>query len=334
MERYFLGGNTSEGFRGYFDSETERIGRVVLLKGGPGTGKSSLMKAVGRECARRGLDHELWLCSGDPESVDGIYIKDADFAVTDATAPHAADARLPVIRESVIDMAAALDREKLLGARTKIEKLLSAKKEAYIRAYEHLGRAYGYYLRMKEEYAKRVPVTEIRRRAAAFALRGQADGNADAEERNLFASAITANGTVSFYDYLAGKRLYKVGACEIGADIFLAELATLMRGKTLIHAPLNAAVTDGVAGGDWAVVRDAGAFASAADTIDLSDLEGGASYNCEFYRSRKDEEIRTASADLSAARQAHLECEKYFTAAMDFSVTDEITGRVFDMIFG
>lgn len=334
MERYFLGGNTSEGFRGYFDSETERIGRVVLLKGGPGTGKSSLMKAVGRECARRGLDHELWLCSGDPQSVDGIYVKDADFAVTDATAPHATEAKLPVIRETVIDMASALNREKLSGARSKIEKLFAAKKDAYRRAYEHLNRAYGYYKLMEEEYAKRVDTAQIRRRAAAFVLRGQAEGSAAVGERNLFASAVTAEGTVSFYDHLAGRRIYKIGACEIGADIFLRELISLTRNVMIIHAPLNRSHIDGAAGEGWAAVSDAGVFDAAADVVDLTDLEGGASYNCEFFRSRRNEEIKTAAAALAAARQAHLETEKYFISAMDFSITDEITGKIFDMIFG
>ena len=40
MERYFLGGNTASGFKGFYDGELERIDKVVLLKGGPERGKA------------------------------------------------------------------------------------------------------------------------------------------------------------------------------------------------------------------------------------------------------------------------------------------------------
>ena len=49
MERFFLGGNTGSGFAGYYTGERERADRVFLIKGGPGTGKSSLMKKIGKK---------------------------------------------------------------------------------------------------------------------------------------------------------------------------------------------------------------------------------------------------------------------------------------------
>ena len=47
MERFFLGGNTAYGFRGFYDGELARADNVVLLKGAPGTGKSTLIKGIG-----------------------------------------------------------------------------------------------------------------------------------------------------------------------------------------------------------------------------------------------------------------------------------------------
>ena len=46
--RYFAGGNTARGFCSLFDSSLEGLNRIFILKGGPGTGKSSLMKDVGK----------------------------------------------------------------------------------------------------------------------------------------------------------------------------------------------------------------------------------------------------------------------------------------------
>ena len=97
MERYFLGSNTKVGFDGFYDVTTEGIGSFYLIKGGAGTGKSSLIKKVlkrGEDC---GLRCESWHCSGDPKSLDGVYIHDLDVAVIDATSPHAVEPKIPTI---------------------------------------------------------------------------------------------------------------------------------------------------------------------------------------------------------------------------------------------
>ena len=92
MERYFLGNNTGYGFKSNYENELKNKRRVILLKGGPGTGKSSMLKRIAAEAKGKGLDFELWYCSGDPDSLDGVYIKEKDTAVVDATAPHATGA--------------------------------------------------------------------------------------------------------------------------------------------------------------------------------------------------------------------------------------------------
>lgn len=171
MEKFFLGGNTAQGFKGFYGSELARADNVVLLKGAPGTGKSTLIKRLGAECAERGLDHEMWYCSGDPSSADGIFIKELSTAVVDATSPHPCEPSLPVIRERIVDMAAALDRRVLLGRKGSIEKLLADKKRSYARAYELLKCAFAHLLDAQRAYAEREDVCRIRRLAAAFALR-------------------------------------------------------------------------------------------------------------------------------------------------------------------
>ena len=37
MEKFFLGGNTAQGFKGFYGSELARADNVVLLKGAPGS---------------------------------------------------------------------------------------------------------------------------------------------------------------------------------------------------------------------------------------------------------------------------------------------------------
>ena len=80
-----------------------------------------------------GLDYELWFCSGDPQSLDGIYLKDKKAAVVDATAPHASGVDIPVIKDVIFDLAQSLDESKLKGMRQDIEKYMKCKKQHFIR---------------------------------------------------------------------------------------------------------------------------------------------------------------------------------------------------------
>ena len=89
---YYLGANTAEGFSSLYGGFCRGRGELLrIVKGGPGTGKSGFMRAVGREAARRGLDVEYVLCSGDPDSIDGVYIPALALGYCDGTAPHAAE---------------------------------------------------------------------------------------------------------------------------------------------------------------------------------------------------------------------------------------------------
>ena len=47
IKGYFACANSSRGFCNYFESNLQGLERLYILKGGPGTGKSTLMKEVG-----------------------------------------------------------------------------------------------------------------------------------------------------------------------------------------------------------------------------------------------------------------------------------------------
>lgn len=89
---YFLGANSYRGFYSLYDDliSLPDVSRLFIIKGGAGCGKSTFMKTIATAANDAGLDVERVLCSGDPESLDGIFIPRLKVAYVDGTAPHAA----------------------------------------------------------------------------------------------------------------------------------------------------------------------------------------------------------------------------------------------------
>lgn len=89
--RFFLGANTPQGFVSRFDQLADPADgwREFVIKGGPGTGKSTLMKHVADFAADRCERIELIHCSSDADSLDGVILHDVKTSIADGTPPHA-----------------------------------------------------------------------------------------------------------------------------------------------------------------------------------------------------------------------------------------------------
>ena len=94
VQHYFLGANSRDGFSSlyrFFPGSGDDYCHII--KGGPGTGKSSFMKQIGQAAEERGFDVHYVLCSGDPDSLDGVYLPALHLAWVDGTAPHVGEPR-------------------------------------------------------------------------------------------------------------------------------------------------------------------------------------------------------------------------------------------------
>lgn len=89
IKNVFLGGNTSQGFYSFYDYLAPiNAKKIYVIKGGPGVGKSSIMKSIGKEVAKKNIPIEFCWCSSDNNSLDGIYIPSLKVAMVDGTAPQ------------------------------------------------------------------------------------------------------------------------------------------------------------------------------------------------------------------------------------------------------
>ena len=138
---FFAAGNSRLGFHSYFEScFRDRVSHLICIKGGPGTGKNTLMRTVAREGERRGYRAEYYYCSSDPDSLDAVLLFDEKRSVglVDATAPHIFEGRLPGVQEEIVDLGQFWDRSRLLARQGDIVLWNQQKADGYRDAYRYL----------------------------------------------------------------------------------------------------------------------------------------------------------------------------------------------------
>ena len=103
-ESYFLGAMTQYGF-------STEIGKLIddkdyftyILKGGPGTGKSTLMKKIAEEFGDG--EHIIkFYCSSDPHSLDAVVLCKSKIIVVDGTSPHVFDPVYPGVHQKIVNL--------------------------------------------------------------------------------------------------------------------------------------------------------------------------------------------------------------------------------------
>lgn len=121
----FLGANTPQGFVSFFDElyNPYENCRAYIIKGGPGTGKSTLMKKVCAEAEKRGYITEKVYCSSDPDSLDGLLIPELGVSIADGTSPHTLEPKFPGACENIINLGDFWDKDKLRNKSDEIRSL-------------------------------------------------------------------------------------------------------------------------------------------------------------------------------------------------------------------
>lgn len=109
---FFLGANSGRGFQSLFPQfcAPEQYHDLLVLKGGPGAGKSTMMKTIGAAMEEEeGEAVEYLYCSGDPTSLDGVHFPRLRTAIVDGTAPHVVEPRYPAAVERYVDLGVCYD---------------------------------------------------------------------------------------------------------------------------------------------------------------------------------------------------------------------------------
>lgn len=344
-EIYFAASNSGAGFVSYYGEifDSARFGRMYLIKGGPGTGKSSLMRRVAAEAERRGMAVRRYACSSDPDSLDAIAVE-GKFAMLDATSPHTRDTVLPGAADELIDLGRFWDAGQLARARREITALGQRKQSAYTRAYGWLAGVQACQrntLRILEGCADHAKL----RRAVSRCLHGLTAG--EGRFTPALIDSVGMRGRVCFDSTHAdAARAFVLTGTRGGGDLFLREAA--VQGRAL---GLDAEVAwDPVNPAQVSAIRFTGDNVAFLDEACAGDVrEGDKRINMErFWLPDRLRAARTelrhaarcreqlmggASLAFADARDAHFALEQIYVAAMDFAALnayrDELIGRIF-----
>ncbi len=228
--RFFLGANTPGGFVGYIDDlyDAKEGWQAYIIKSGPGTGKSSLMKAVLEQLMELGQETEVICCSSDPRSLDGVIFPGLKMCILDGTAPHVIEPAYWGAVEQIIPLAGCMDTKLLHRQAPAIIAATDANKAMHARCRKFLGAAaslIGDSTRIAAECTDSAKAIRCAARIAAreFGPSSETPG----QEKRRFLSAITPDGLITFHETLQAlcPRIYAVED-DYGAAsrLFFAEL--------------------------------------------------------------------------------------------------------------
>ena len=170
---FFFGANTPQGFRSLFSELYDpRDGwRAYILKGGPGTGKSTFLRTVAKACDDAGVGYESVPCASDPNSLDAIRIESKKVCVADGTAPHVIEPQFPGAVETTLELGVFRDDGKLREKRGEIMELFAENAAQHRRCVRSLQAAESLSRDVRRLALECVDTEKIRRYASRLASR-------------------------------------------------------------------------------------------------------------------------------------------------------------------
>jgi len=200
---FFAGANSGEGFRNLFSElvDLEDTYDFMVLKGGPGVGKNTFMREIGRAMEEAGTAVEYLWCSGDPDSLDGVVLPELRCAVADGTSPHVIEPQYPAAVDRYVDLGRFYDLTAAKDGAGEVKARTRAYKAAYVRAYHCLKAARQVELDAVASAGKGFDAQRLERRVKGIITRElRAKGNQRGRTTRRFLGSITHRGYVWRFD--------------------------------------------------------------------------------------------------------------------------------------
>ena len=203
VTNFFVGANSGEGFRNLFPElvDLEDTYDLMVLKGGPGVGKNTFMREIGRTMEQAGTAVEYLWCSGDPDSLDGVVLPEIRCAVVDGTSPHVIEPQYPAAVDRYVDLGRFYDLTAAKNAAEDVKARTRDYKAAYVRAYHSLKAARQVELDAVAEVKKSFDHEKAARRVEGIIARElRRSGGERGKTTRRFLGSITHKGCIWRFD--------------------------------------------------------------------------------------------------------------------------------------
>lgn len=355
IKNYYAGSNSSVGFYSLFDEALKGLKTLWILKGGPGTGKSSLMKKIGKYMEENDYDVEYVHCSSDNNSIDGVILPHFQIGIVDGTAPHIIDPKYPGVVDEIINLSDYRDDSVLHEDSEIIIKLTNEISEQFKKAYLQFAEGRKVHERKEEIYLSAMDFNMADK--VTKELKDTIFSNLTATDENqcvkhLFFGAATPEGPVNFIENLTdniNKRYIIKGRSGCGKSTMMKRIGAEAEQKGLsvsyYHCALDPDSLDMIIIPGLSVAFLDGTAPHVIDPTRETDEVVDMFQLCvnQEIEVIKEKEIKTAealykkimqegTAHLKKAKALHDELEAYYVRAMDFKKVDELTTELIKKI--
>lgn len=352
---FFLASHSINGFYSIFDklysSSENRF--CHILKGGPGTGKSTLMKEIVKTAKKQKINFESVHCSSDPKSLDGVFFPELKKCIADGTAPHIIEPKYPGISDEIINLGEFWRKKSLQKSAKKIINLYKENSLCHKKAASYL-KAYGE-IEKQNDYENLIDIEKLNKYSQNLAKKifGLRSAKQPGKEKQRLISAVTPEGEIflekTLYHYANNIYIISAKFRKIG-DLILNKIKkrATEKGFNIISCP------SAIFGGkylDAVIIPKLSLAFAATNKVNFEKIpknikikkinekrflkkdtfqahKNVIKFNFKLQKTFLDE----AAKNLKKALEIHDEIEKKYIKAMDFKKIKKITDKLISAI--
>lgn len=330
-DNFFGARNSHDGFKSNFGKmfSPTKYEKLFILKGGPGTGKSTILRGVVSFANGVGITASAVLCSSDVSSLDGVILEHNGkrIGVIDGTAPHVQDPLFPGAIDEILNLGDGFNSRLLESQKREIIAYTKEKSEAYKNGYSTL-------------FASKGAFDCIYSRFQASEFYNEAECIADEVMKEIDHPVFTHDNREGLYSAFGKDGFFSItpvgqkASLYIKGNVFVSSMAldAIKRradkkgiGALRFSSALDDRITERIYIGDTAIISRE----EAVDGITLSDYDPN-EYCVDFdelfgcYTTL----LSRAALHFKNAASAHLSLEKIYREAVDFSKNEIIFDRL------
>lgn len=347
LVRYvFTSSYTSQGFYTFIPELINGLKKVYILKGAPGTGKSTFIRLLGEMMSEQGGEVEFWISAMDSVTPDGIYLPQFEIAVVNGSLPVSIDPRYPGVREHIINLGEYWDEEIIDSHRLEIINLIdemTLAREQACKCIKESSKVKAEIRQLNAQFINMENLSGLTQRIASEIFTNQAG------EKHYFAGALTVDGLVDYVHSLSQgcqKRYIFKGPTGSGKSMLIGELARQARERgyfleyyhcgleledltMVIIRNLQVALIEvgnmEIPAKPWDIVAD---LSECLDDVEIGDLIEGNNSNYRIFERL----LLEAQQQLELSNQRNKALKKIYAGAMDFAKLDQIRHKLLEEI--